>query len=325
MRSVFPVEGVPVDLRFRQLECFLVLAETLNFGRAANQLHTSQPALSFQIKAMEAEVGSELFQRDKRHVSLTEAGTKLVSSAKTILKEVRAYEENIRSISGSRKLRVFCGPAGEQYFLPATLRALSKRAPDWNVELCDMQPIEHTSALRENRADLLLMVRRIEGPGVTFLPISDEPWYAVVPKDSPVAKRGKISLAEFCREPIVVTGRRYSDKVASQLQELLLPFDADPTFLEAPPSPSARFAMVAAGQGYSFCTGLLAPSPDVPVVAIPFEESLPPLQRGVAWRTNFDPTSLTLIKQALSEVVEASPNPKNSYFIRPDASLALAS
>jgi DNA-binding transcriptional LysR family regulator len=314
-----------MDLRFRQLECFLVLAETLNFGRAANQLHTSQPALSFQIKAMEAEVGSELFERDKRHVSLTEAGSKLVTSAKTILKEVRAYEDSIRAISGSRTLRVFCGPAGEQHFLPATLRALSKRAPDWSVELCDMQPIEHTSALRENRADLLLMVRRIEGPGLTFLPISDEPWFAVVPRDSKVAKRGRISVAEFCRQPIVVTGRRYSDKVASQLEELLLPFEADLKLLEAPPSPTARFAMVAAGQGYSFCTGLLAPSPDSPVKAIPFEEYLPPLQRGVAWRTNFDPNSLIVVKQALSEVVAASLGADASYFIRPDAQLALAS
>jgi DNA-binding transcriptional LysR family regulator len=314
-----------MDLRFRQLECFLVLAETLNFGRAANQLHTSQPALSFQIKAMEAEVGSELFQRDKRHVSLTEAGTKLIASAKLILKEVRSYEDSIRAISGSRTLRVFCGPAGEQHFLPATLRALSKRAPDWCVELCDMQPIEHTSALRENRADLLLMVRRIEGPGVTFLPISDEPWYAVVPRESRVAKRGQISVAEFCRQPIVVTGRRYSDKVASQLQELLLPFDANLKLLEAPPSPTARFAMVAAGQGYSFCTGLLAHSPDSRVKVIPFEEHLPPLQRGVAWRTNFDPTSLTVVKQAPSEVVAASVSSDASYFIRPDAQLALAS
>jgi DNA-binding transcriptional LysR family regulator len=314
-----------MDLRFRQLECFLVLAETLNFGRASQQLHTSQPALSFQIKAMETEIGVQLFHRDKRSVSLTEAGRMLLPTAETILNEVRLFEEGIRAGSESRTLRIFCGPAGERDFLPATLRALTKRAPDWNVELCDMQPIEHVNALRENRADLLLMVRRIEGPGITFLPISDEPWYAVVPRDSAVAKRGKISVADFSKQPIVVTGRRYSDKQAAQLQELMLPYGGHLKLLEAPPSPSARFALVAAGQGYSFCTGLLTPSRGAGVKAIPFEEPLAPLERGVAWRTNFDGSSLKIVKRALSEVVGAFANAEGPFFIRPDVHLALAS
>ncbi len=313
-----------MDLRFRQLECFLVLAETLNFGRAATQLHTSQPALSFQIKSMESEIGIELFMRDKRHVSLTEAGRKFIAVAKSILNEVRGYEESIRALSESRSLRILCGPAGEQYFLPAILGALSRQAPEWNVELCSMAPIEHVSALRENRVDLLFMVRRIEASGITFIPFFDEPWYAVVPQNSEVAKRGRISIEDFTSHPIIVTGRRYSDKSASQLEDLLIPFGVQPRFLEAPPSPSARFALVAAGHGYSFCTGLLAPSPNVPVKMIPFEESLPPLQRGAAWRSNFDPYSLSVIKHALAEVLDSPSNPLSSQYVRSDACVALA-
>ena len=61
-------------MKLRQLQFFIAVAEELSFSRAAIKLHVAQPSLSTQIQALEDEVGARLFERDKRHVSLTPAG-----------------------------------------------------------------------------------------------------------------------------------------------------------------------------------------------------------------------------------------------------------
>src|ERR1700730_11399475 len=61
-------------MKLRQLQFFIAVAEELSFSRAAIRLHVAQPSLSTQVKALEEEVGAQLFERDKRHVSLTPAG-----------------------------------------------------------------------------------------------------------------------------------------------------------------------------------------------------------------------------------------------------------
>ena len=86
-------------MKLRQLQFFIAVAEELSFSRAAIRLHVAQPSLSTQIKAIEEEVGARLFERDKRHVSLTPAGrrfqnrvTQLLSLADTAKAEVRSTE-----------------------------------------------------------------------------------------------------------------------------------------------------------------------------------------------------------------------------------------
>ena len=68
-----------------QLACFLAVAETLNFARAAERLHVTQPAVSQQIHSLEAELNMQLFQRTTRTVELTQAGSLFWNDAKTIL------------------------------------------------------------------------------------------------------------------------------------------------------------------------------------------------------------------------------------------------
>jgi LysR family hydrogen peroxide-inducible transcriptional activator len=283
----------------------LVLSETLNFGRAATRSNTSQPALSFLIKSMESEIGTELFKRDKRHVELTAAGTQLVGVAKSILSRVRGYEESIKSLSIGRSLRIFCSQAGEQHILPATLRYLTKRVPDWNIEFCNIWPIEYVTALRENRVDVLLMVRPLEAPGITFLPIARESWRAVVPAHSPAAKRGSISMRSLANSPLLVPGKPYCDWYRPRLEELFRSFGVHPEIIDCPLSLSARFALVAGGKGNVICTESQAPPSSSTLKTVQIEEHLPSYERGAAWRSSFDPSALSIFKHALSEALDS--------------------
>src|SRR5258707_3604146 len=76
-------------MELRQVRYFVAVAETLNFRKASDQLHVSQPSLSVQIKQLEDELGVFLFRRSKRHVEITRAGEAFLSAAREILLKVK--------------------------------------------------------------------------------------------------------------------------------------------------------------------------------------------------------------------------------------------
>ena len=85
-------------MELRQLKYFIRVAECLNFSEAAKESCISQSTLSQQIKQLEQELGSELFLRNSRTVSLTEAGMELLPYARTTIKDADACIERIRDL-----------------------------------------------------------------------------------------------------------------------------------------------------------------------------------------------------------------------------------
>lgn len=83
-------------MEIKQLECFLKVAELLNFSRAAEALYISQPTLSYQIAELEQELGVSLFERDRRKVYLTSAGQKMIAPAKSLVEQAKLLPETIR-------------------------------------------------------------------------------------------------------------------------------------------------------------------------------------------------------------------------------------
>ena len=140
----------------RHLRYFVAVAETGHFGRAAQQLHIVQPALSMQIRALEEEIGGPLLVRTSRRVELTEAGELLlVEARRTLMQAERTktiVQRSLRGDIGSVKV-AFAGNAVMTGLLMDALRVFRLRYPEAQLELHEMAPHLQGEAILTGQVD----------------------------------------------------------------------------------------------------------------------------------------------------------------------------
>lgn len=120
-----------MDLDLRKVRYFVAVAELLHFGRAAEQLHIAQPVLSRQIRALEKDLGAELFVRDSHGVTLTAAGTQLLDDARQLLTSADATRRRVRGAAQGPRRFVVGFRAG--VVVTPAVRAFGAAHPDVDV------------------------------------------------------------------------------------------------------------------------------------------------------------------------------------------------
>lgn len=168
-----------------RLKVFRVVARTLNFRKASEELLISQPAVTQQIKALEAELGTSLFERSKGKVALTASGVVLALYAGKLKALVDEAVQAIAEVSGTRtdELRVGASQTIGQYLLPKLLAGFRKDFPRVALSGMSGNTDEVLTALAEHRIDLAL----VEGPSprsdVKAEPFMKDHMVLVVPPD----------------------------------------------------------------------------------------------------------------------------------------------
>src|SRR5580658_10224482 len=140
----------------RRIRYFVAVAEELNFTRAAARLHIAQPPLSTQIKTLEEELGAQLFERDKRHVYLTQAGRHFLDSARGILASVAAAGKEVSSAASGAIGRLHFGYTASAMFtelLPAAIRAFKTESPHVVLSVSEMTSLDQLNALHHRTLD----------------------------------------------------------------------------------------------------------------------------------------------------------------------------
>ncbi|RKN50519.1 LysR family transcriptional regulator [Micromonospora endolithica] len=203
-----PPPHVPSAARepsLHQLRLFLVLAEELHFGRAAQRLFLSQPALSQQIRALEDRLDVELLHRSSRQVRLTPAGQALIPRARDSVAAMTRLQAVASAYSRTTRGKLRIGAIGGEAFMPyatAILTELSNRHPGITVEIRSVDFVEQVYALPRGDVDAAFLRPPLPS-GLRGLHLSTEPRVACLPADDPLVTQAPLTLAQLADRVVV--------------------------------------------------------------------------------------------------------------------------
>ncbi|WP_440084714.1 LysR family transcriptional regulator [Streptosporangium sp. LJ11] len=250
----------------RHLRHFIVVAEELHFGRAAEVLGIAQPPLSQSIQRLERELGAELFDRSRRQIELTMAGRLLVEEAGRFL----AGEERLRAMmrqAGDGELgtlRIGVPPEIPAVTLHALLRHVAEETPGLRLELHELTIPEQLRRLTSAQLDAGLVHHPVDVPGLRSGPVVEIPLGVVLPRTSPLAlarprprpgpgsRPWEIELADLAGHDLVVFPRETSPAWYDRMLDVCRAGGFSPVRLQHARNPEFLLGLVLAGHGVAF-------------------------------------------------------------------------
>jgi len=183
-------------MELRQLEHFLAVAEDLHFTRAARRVHVVQSSLSGSIRALERELGTELFVRTSRRVRLTAAGAALVPAARQALDAVAAGRDAVAGVRGVLRGRLSIGVLQTlgAVDLPVLLGDFHRRHPGVALRLTNDSASRLARRTADGELDVAFVDRPIDTRGLREIPLGGEDLVLAVPVGDPLAAGGPVRL-----------------------------------------------------------------------------------------------------------------------------------
>ncbi|MFL5320092.1 MAG: LysR family transcriptional regulator [Myxococcaceae bacterium] len=298
-------------MELRHLRYFVAVAEDLNFTRAAARLHIAQPPLSQQIKALEDELGCELFERAGRSTLLTQNGRELLPEAKRILDGVEQLSERARQRArgeqGELRLALTSSFATPRF--ATMLRNFQRKHPGVRVSLGDHPSKWQLEALARGEIDVgFLRPGKRMPPNLATHVIRREPMRLAVPADHAFAKRRNLVWKELAGEPLILidAGVATPDYYANFFERCRTN-GFEPSVRQYTMNVATQVWLVSAGLG-------IAPMPNTPDVAhhslgvsfIDLPRDVPVTETAIAWRKSDSAPALHRFVEFAREALTAS-------------------
>lgn len=272
-----------------ELECFLILAEELHFGRTAVRMRLSRARVSQLIQRLERRLGAPLFERTSRSVTLTELGERFRDEVephhRAIERILARTAAAARGIGGTLRVGFSASLTGE--IAMRAVDALRADHPELSVEICEMSFTDPFTQLRDRYYDvqfLELPVREDDlGKSATLL---TEPRLLAIAGDHPLAERPWITMDDLAEVPLV----RIEGKVPDYRRETQSPGRA-PGGREIPRGPGVTslqeaLMLVAGGKGALLTGAHTATHQPRPGIAYLHVIDAPPVRYGLTWRAD---------------------------------------
>jgi DNA-binding transcriptional LysR family regulator len=287
-----------------QLRAFVAVADSGGFGEAARRLHMSQPGVSRAVRALEVELGGDLFLRGRGVADLTTLGERVLVRSRAIIGEADAMRQErneARGIAGGH-IRLGSMPSVSATILPALLSRLERRHPALSVTVLDGHDDELVAWVRAATVDLAVVAG--EHDGLELQPLVTDELLAVVPAAHPLAARTAVRARELADEPFILTRAGCERLVLAALGTQGVTPNISHEVTEA----SSILAMVGEGLGVSVMPGLAAPTPPATVALRPLQ---PRAERrlSLAVAPNHAPSPAARAFLAEAATTSASPQP----------------
>lgn len=220
----------------RLLRYFLAVAAELNFTRAAEALGIAQPALSAQIRQLEAQLDVRLLERTTRSVQITDAGRVVQEQGPAALAALAGVWEGARRAGRGEtgRLRVAYSPSAGYETVPTLVGAVRDRYPGVEVIAEVLPTPDIVRAVRDGRVDVGLARTPAAADGVRLRTLRREPLGALVPADHPLAAHREVDLDAVAEYPILLHSRAANPTRFDFVRELFGRSGLEPRFVEPP-------------------------------------------------------------------------------------------
>ncbi|MGD8201015.1 LysR family transcriptional regulator [Ornithinimicrobium sp. W1679] len=308
-----------MEVETRHLRCFLAVADTLHFGRAAEQLHLAQPAVSRSVRQLERELGVDLLRRTTRSVSLTPAGEVYAQRARAVTDRLVEAAVAARATADGRSGTLRLGVTGSATygFLPALARAAATAMPDVSLQVrTEMLTPEQEQALLDDRLDVGVLRLPTASPELDHVVVARERLVVALPADHALAGPGEsaVRLADLSDDAFIT----YADRTGSVVLRTVLDACQDAGFVprrtHQVTETSTTVALVAAGLGVALVPESAA-ALSLDGVVFRAVDSARRLDLALAWPADRPRPVVTRLLEALHAQGLVHPDPSP----RPDA------
>lgn len=238
-------------LVLQRLHYFETVASELHFGRAAAILHIAQPALSQQIRLLEAELNMMLFERSTRKVALTAQGLAFLPHAKHLLVTAQATSRAAQELSAGQRgdLRVGFVDSAAYEFVPRFLHRFRSKFPAVNLKLHTMSSDEQAAALSAGKIDIGIARVSLAQAPLRATVVGDEPLVVALPSDHRFASYRSVSLKYLTEMEFVGFAQHASPTLHAKLRTMLMQHGVSYSPTIEATEYTTILGLVAAGEG----------------------------------------------------------------------------
>lgn len=260
-----------MNISFRQLKCFVAVAQQQNFTRAAQVLHTTQSAVSLIIKELEEEVGFRLFDRTTRQVVLSDAGQEFYRMANRLLDEFQTVLRDASDIAALRKgvVRVGASEAVACSLIVPAMAAYYQDHSGIDVQLVVTPVPNMFGALRNGDVDLIVGPDSMQHDeidrSITWEPLAHSPLRVWCPSDHPLARMRQVSWQALFRHDLVIPTLDFTTRITPAITKHLGSTLVDQKLFETSATRrivsnvTAALSMAQSGLGITFAAEYIRP------------------------------------------------------------------
>ncbi|MFC9354544.1 LysR substrate-binding domain-containing protein [Arthrobacter sp. NPDC057013] len=240
-------------MELRQLRYFLVVADELHFGRAAERLHITQPPLTVAVKGLERELGVQLFDRTTRRVTLTGAGQAFKDRVQAAVADLDAAARDVADVAAGKSGRIRVGFVSSASYttVPQAIQAFRQQRPRIDLVLHPLTSGEQIEQLLDGNLDLGLIRDPGDVPGLNLELLSAEDLVVVLPETHRLAAAKEVRPADLEGEPMILFPYRLMPGFVARVLRLFESLPTPPVVVQQAIHQETVLGLVAAGLGIS--------------------------------------------------------------------------